>query len=151
MTTTARFWKWQSRIVFAASHATARHKHTRLIIPLWHSFFLSFFLPFLCLFLFFPSLFMSVSLFPSLLVSVSLFPSLLRGALKWTFWKNLGFCPNWGGRGVCQSQFFFNQNHMVILLGFCHNRGGEGGSSVPTFFTQKKGTFSWKNNMLRIA
>ena len=21
-------------------------------------------------------------------------PALIRGALKWTFWKNLGFCPN---------------------------------------------------------
>ena len=41
-------------------------------------------------------------------------PLLLRGAFKSDFWKNLGFCPNWGG-GSANPKFWFNFSKGVFV------------------------------------
>ena len=70
----------------------------------------------------------------------------ISGAFKWTFWKNLGFCPNWGGGGgggggSANPKFFLTKTTWWFCWDFVTIRGG---SSVPTFFTQKKGLFHEK-------
>ena len=47
----------------------------------------------------------------------------LRGAFRSDFWKNLGFCPNWGGGGL-QIPSFYPIFPRVLLLGFCCNMAG---------------------------